>query len=120
MMIQIDTMEMLLRRLKSNGWKQNGGYAIKGRPRVLEGFGKKIVVVKPIKIDPYKVLQDEINKFFKALEGIILRNGVKDVFLPVGGTIPIPQFFLDFCREKGINIHLITPENVDQYENWEQ
>jgi len=116
-MIQIDLMEILLKRLKRIGWKQNSGYAIRGNPRVLESSEKRIAVVKPIKIDPFKVLQDEIDKFFRLLINIILKNGIKDVFLPGGGTIPIPQFFLDFCRENGINIHIITPENIEQYEN---
>lgn len=116
-MIQIDTIEILLKQLKNRGWRQNGGYAIRGNPRVLERNGKRIVVGKPIKIDPFKILQDEIDNFFRSLINIILKNGVQDVFLPGGGTIPIPQFFLDFCNENGINIHIVTNENVDQFEN---
>jgi 2-hydroxy-3-keto-5-methylthiopentenyl-1-phosphate phosphatase len=119
-MIQIDLMEVLLKRLKNSGWKQNGGYAIKGNPRVLERYGKKIAVVKPIKIDPFKVLQDEIDKFFRSLIDIINKNGIKNVFLPGGGTIPIPQFFLDFCKENGINIHVVTNENIDQFGDLEE
>ncbi len=114
-MIQIDVMEVLLKRLKNRGWKQNGGYAIRGNPRVLERYGKLIAVVKPIKIDPFKVLQDEIDKFFRSLIDIINKNGIKNVFLPGGGTIPIPKFFLDFCKENGINIHVVTNENNDQF-----
>jgi hypothetical protein len=118
-MIQIDIIEIFLKRLKSRGWKQNGGYAIRGNPRVLDRYGKRIAVVKPIKIDPFKVLQDEIDKFFRSLIDIINKNGIKNVFLPGGGTIPIPQFFLDFCKEHGINIHVVTDENIDQFENIE-
>jgi len=118
-MIQIDLMEVLLKRLKNQGWKQNGGYAIRGNPRVLERSGKRIAVVKPIKVDPFKVLQTEIDKFFRSLIDIVNKNGIKDVFLPGGGTIPIPQFFLDFCKENSINIHVVTAENIDQFENLE-
>jgi hypothetical protein len=118
MLVQFDVIEVLLKRLKHGGWKQNGGYAIRGNPRVLERYGTHITVVKPIKIDPYKNLLDEIDKFFKSLIDIIIKNGIKDVFLPGGGTIPIPQFFLDFCRDNGINIHVLTTENIDQYEHW--
>jgi len=116
-MIQIDTIEILLKRFKNRGWRQNGGYAIRGNPRVLECNGIRMAVVKPIKIDPFKILQDEIDNFFRSLINIILKNGIKDVFLPGGGTIPIPQFFLDFCNENGINIHIVTNENDDQFEN---
>ena len=107
-MIQIDTIEILLKQLKNRGWRQNGGYAIRGNPRVLERNGKRIVVGKPIKIDPFKILQDEIDNFFRSLINITLKNGVKDVFLPGGGTIPIPQFFLDFCNENGILFSFIV------------
>jgi hypothetical protein len=118
-MIQIDVMDVLLKRLKNSGWKQNGGYAIRGNPRVLERSGKRIAVVKPIKVDPFKIIQDEIDKFFRSLIDIIIKNSIKDVFLPGGGTIPIPQFFLDFCRENGINIHIVTNENIYEFENWQ-
>jgi len=59
-------------------------------------------------------LQDEIDNFFCSLINIILKNGIKDVFLPGVGTISIPQFFLDFCKEHGINIYVVTDENIDQ------
>jgi hypothetical protein len=118
-MILIDLMDTFLKRLKKSGWKQNGGYAIQDNPRVLERNGKKIAVIKPIKVDPYKILQDEIDKFFRSLTNIILKNGITDVFLQGGGTIPIPQFFLDFCKENGIKIHIVTNELLDQFENWD-
>ena len=119
MLIQIDIIEIFLKRLKNRGWRQNSGYAQRGNPRILERSGKRIAVVKPIKVDPFKILQNEIDIFFRSLINIILKNGIKDVFLPGGGTIPIPQFFLDFCNEHGINIHIVTIENVDQFENWD-
>jgi hypothetical protein len=118
-MIQIDVTDVLLKRLKNSGWKQNGGYAILGNPRVLERSGERIAVVKPIKVDPFKIIQDEIDKFFRSLINIIIKNSIKVVFLPGGGTIPIPQFFLDFCRENGINIHIITNENIYEFEKWQ-
>ena len=119
-MIQIDITEILLKRLKNRGWRQNGGYAIRGNPRVLERMHERIAVVKPIKVDPFKIFQNEIDNFFRSLISILQKNGIKDVFLPGGGTIPIPQFFLDYCRENGINIHIITQENIDQFANWER
>ena len=118
-MIQIDVIEKLLKRLKNKGWKQNGGYAIRGNPRVLERNGRSVAAVKPIKIDPFKILQNEIDKFFRSLVDILNKNGIKNVFLPGGGTIPIPQFFLDYCRENGIDIHIVTTENIDQFEDVE-
>ena len=118
-MIQIDLMEIILKQLKRKGWKQNGGYAIRGNPRVLEQSGRRIAVVKPLQIDPFKNITEQVEKFFESLIRIIQKNGIKDVFLPGGGTIPIPQFFLDFCKEMGINIHIIDTGNIEQYENWD-
>lgn len=118
-MIQIDVMEVLLKQLKIRGWRENGGYAIRDNPRVLERDGKRVAAVKPIKIDPFKLIQTEIDNFFRYLIDIINKNGIKIVFLAGGGTIPIPDFFLDYCRENGINILMVTNDNIDQYENWE-
>jgi len=116
-MIQIDTMEILLNRLQDKGWVQNWGYTQRGNPRVLEKYGIRIAVIKPIKIDPFKQLGPEIDKFFRSLIKIIEKNRIKDVFYPNGGTIPLPQFFLDYCRENGINIHGVTLDTLDQAEN---
>ncbi len=117
-MIMIDIMEVLLQRLKKSGWKQNGGYAILGNPRVLDRSLSRIAVVKPIKINPYKILQEEIDKFFHSLIGIVIKNGIKHIFLPGGGDIHIPQFFFDFCRDQGINYNIVNSDNIDVYENF--
>jgi hypothetical protein len=66
-MIQIDTMEILLNRLQDRGWLQNRGYTQRGNPRVLERNGTRIAVIKPIKIDPFKGLATEVDKFFRSL-----------------------------------------------------
>ena len=77
-MIQIDVIEKLLKRLKNKGWKQNVGYAIRGNPRVLERNGRRVAAVKPIKIDPFKILQNEIDNFFRSLVDILNKNGIKN------------------------------------------
>lgn len=115
-MIQIDTMEILLNRLQDKGFVQNRGYTQRGNPRVLERNGIRIAVIKPIKIDSFKGLGTEVDKFFRSLIEILQKNRIKDVFYPSGGTIPLPQFFLDFCRENGINIHGVTLDTLDQAE----
>jgi hypothetical protein len=113
-LVDVDFTQTLLKNLKKSGWKQVGGYSL-GNPKVLERSGKRIAVARPIRIDPSKVLRDEIDKFFKSLKNIVEKNAIKDVFLPGGGTIPLPQFFLDFCKEHNINIHVVTLENVNDF-----
>jgi len=115
-MIQIDIIEILLKQLKDKGWQQNKGYAQRGNPRVLERNGQRIAVVKPIKIDPFKKLQNEIDNFFRLLIKVISKNEIKDIYIPGGGTISIPQFFSDYCKENGIQIHQVTSENINRFE----
>jgi hypothetical protein len=119
MLIQRDISEILLKRLKRKAWVQKRGYAMRGNPRVLTGRTGCIAVVKPIKIDPFKELQSEIDKFFRSLIEIIKKNGIKSVFLPGGGNVPIPKFFLDFCEEFGIKIIFYTSENIDDFQDWD-
>jgi len=113
-MIQIDILGIFINNLLSKGWNQIRGYGQKDSTRVLERNGIHIAVVKPIRINSIQTLESEIEKFFKTLMGIIHRKGIKNVFLSGGGSIPIPQFFLDFCKENGINIHLLTTDNIDE------
>jgi hypothetical protein len=116
-LIDLDFTQTLLKNLKKSGWKQVSGYSL-GNPKVLERNRERIAVVRPIRIDPSKVLQDEIDKFFKSLEKILEKNAIEEVFLPGGGTIPIPQFFLDYCKKHNIQIHLVTVENFNQMNNF--
>jgi hypothetical protein len=116
-MIQIDIIGIFMKRLLTKGWNQNRGYGQKDSTRVLERNGIHIAAVKPIRINSIKTLESEIEKFFKTLMGIIQRKGIKIVFLPGGGTIPVPQFFLDFCKKNGVEIHILTAENIDQHQD---
>ena len=116
-MIQIDIIGIFMKRLLTKGWNQNRGYGQKDSTRVLERKGIHIAAVKPIRINSIKTIESEIEKFFKTLMGIIQRKGIKIVFLPGGGTIPVPQLFLDFCKKNGVEIHILTAENIDQYQD---
>jgi hypothetical protein len=117
-LVDVDFTQTLLKTLKKSGWKQVGGYSL-GNPKVLERSGKRIAVVRPIRIDPSKVLLDEIDKFFKSLKNIVEKNAIKDVVLPGGGTIPIPQSFLDYCKKHNIHIHILTLENVNELKEFD-
>lgn len=117
-MIHIDCSDALFEGFKRNGWRQNPGYAIRNNPRVFERGSERIAVVLPIRVNVRNGIQNELDKFFKTLEKIILKNGIRDIFIQGGGTFPMPEFFKDFCRINGINIHVITEENVFEYDNW--
>lgn len=117
--LQEDLMGSFIILRKYEGWKENGGYAIRGNPRVLMRNSQRIAVVKPILIDRKKNIENHITKFFDSLKRILANNSIKDIFFPGGGTIPIPKDFIDFCKLKGITIHFITNDNFDKYVNWD-
>lgn len=112
-MLQIQFMGTILKRLRDAGWIQNPGYAIRLNPRGLERGKERTMVVHPIEIDPTIDTGKQIDKFFKSLINSITRYGAKSVYLPGGGTIPIPQFFKDFCNEMGIEIIIVDSENIN-------
>ena len=66
----------------------------------------------------YKVELSQIDEVFKNLIETIKRFDAKEIFLPGGGDILIPEFFEDFCRENGISIHIITIELLREFLNY--
>ena len=117
-MINIDVTDALFDGLRRNGWKHNPGYAIRNNPRVLERGTERIAVVLPIRVNVQNGIQNEIDKFFTSLEKIIRKNGIRDIFIQGGGSYPMPDFFDDFCKQNGITIHVVTPDNVLNFDNW--
>ena len=117
-MLNIDVTDALFDGLRRNGWKHNAGYAIRNNPRVLERGTERIAVVLPIRVNVQNGIQNEIDKFFTSLEKIVMKNGIKYIFIPGGGSFPMPSFFEEFCKQHGITIHVVTPENVFELNDW--
>ena len=118
-MIQTHVINTLLERLRVKGWKQNGGYAIRGNPRVLGKGGRTIIVVLPVNIDPQEGVNSQVDDFFRSLMKIADKLTSTDVFLPEGGSIPVPPFFIDFCKGLGIKIHYVDIDSLPKYDKWE-
>jgi hypothetical protein len=116
----IDPIYILSKRMNKAGWKDNPGYSMAGIGiRIRQKSGKSVALVPILRIDPFKSIQEQIDKIFIALTKAITKNGIKSIFISGGGTIPIPKSFLDFCKEHGINIHIVTIENVDEYDDFD-
>ncbi len=43
------------------------------------------------------------------------KTDMKEVFLPVGGNIALPNFFADFCAQFGIKINLISLNSYGEF-----
>jgi hypothetical protein len=115
-MIRINVMRPFLNRLKDRGWKKVSR-GITDNIQVLRRGDIKIVV-ENISIDASVDIRPQISEFFERLIEIILKADAKEIFLPGGGDVPIPEFFKEFCRENGIDINILTNESVREYSNY--
>jgi hypothetical protein len=112
-MIQISYIKRIIDELKARGFRhrswRNG---ILGTAIYIAHNNKTKVVVKSIEI-PFsstKRIADLVDEYFKKLQsllkGIIASYGNIQIFLPGGGSIPIPEWFVNWCRENGVKIEV--------------
>ena len=82
--------------------------------KVYEKNNKAIVLIPTIEIQPpficsqSKAVDDYFTELKKLLTGLNNKFKLTDIFLPGGGTIPIPEWFSDWCKQNGIKIHLVN------------
>ena len=83
--------------------------------RVFEKNGKCVVAIPVIEIAPPDVapISASIDDYFRQLQNALrnLVNGIPitDLVFSGGGTIPIPAWFFQWCRESGIRVHIMEP-----------
>lgn len=120
-MIKINVMRTFLNRLRDRGWKNINvrGYTDKDN-QVLRRGDKSIIGVENINVDASGDIRPQIDELFKSLIEIIERTNTKEIFLPGGGDIPIPDFFKEYCRERGIQIHFVTIESYRDIVNFNE
>ena len=118
-MIKINLMRTFINRLTDRSWKN-----IRVRSSNLEDAhvltrGKQtIICLKNIYIDTTVNIQPQIDELFNNLADLINKTDAKDIFLPGGGDIQIPNFFSKYCEDKHVKIHLITPESLNNYKDY--
>lgn len=109
-------MRGLINRLRDAGWKNiNVRRHTSLDNQVLKRGEKTIVCIEQIQLDGSLDFRPQVEGLFKHLIELTRRSGSHDIFLPGGGEIPIPGFFEEYCRNNGINIHLISRENIYEY-----
>jgi hypothetical protein len=118
-MIKINVMRTFLNRLKDRGWKNIiVKWYTDNDNQVLRRGEKNIIVIDSINVDSSVDIKPQIDEVFKNLIETIKRFDAKEIFLPGGGDILIPEFFENFCRENGISIHIITIELLREFLNY--
>lgn len=64
-----------------------------------------------------RTLEDQFDDYLKRLQRQLQKTiagglPVTDIYFPGGGTLPIPDWFRDFCAQNGIRIHIIDPNEL--------
>ena len=115
-MLRINIMRSFINRLRDAGWKNiNVRRHTSLDNQVLKRGEKTIVCIEQIQLDGSLDFRPQVEGLFKHLIELIRRSGSHDIFLPGGGEITIPSFFEKYCRDNGIKIHIISRENIDEY-----
>jgi hypothetical protein len=115
-MLRINFMRSFINRLRDAGWKNiNVRRHTSLDNQALKRGEKTIVCIEQIQLDGSLDFNPQIEGLFKHLIELIRRSGSHDIFLPGGGEIPIPDFFIEYCKNNGIKIHIISVENIDEY-----
>ncbi len=118
-MIKINVMRTFLNRLRDRGWKNLSvrGYTDKDI-QVLRRGDQTIIGVENVNVDASADSGLQIDELFKNLIELIKRTNTKEIFLPGGGEIPVPDFFKEYCRANGIEIHFVSMESYGDLVNY--
>ena len=122
MFIAMDLSHEMIRKIKNNGWEQNLGYQLSGNTKIFHKGNRGIAVVLPLRLPDGKSsrynsridISKEIERYFEKLAMILSKNKINDIYFQGGGSIVLPDWFLKFCEERNIKIHILTPENYDK------
>jgi hypothetical protein len=87
--------------------------------RLLRKGNRRGIYLPHIPVDPFSAVprNTQIRDVFEALKKAIERllkagHVVGPIILQGGGTIPIPDWFRDFCRDNGISLVVLDGEDV--------
>jgi hypothetical protein len=118
-MLKINVMRSFLNRLRDRGWKNKNVRGVTDKDiQVLHRAERSIVCVENIVADASVDLEPQIEDLFHKLQEIILRTNAGEIFLPGGGDLEIPEFFLRFCHNREIKIHMVSIESYREVMNF--
>ena len=121
MFIALDLSHELIRRITNNGWEQKTGYRYSGNTRIFNKRNGGIAVVLPLRLPDGRSsrygsaidISEEIERYFRKLAKILGKNKINDIYFQGGGSIMLPDWFIEFCKDNNIKIHILTPENIE-------
>lgn len=119
-MIQVNYTKNVIEELNQRGYKHKkwrhgalGSAVYIGTPHQ-----KPKVVIKTIEVPPPSIqpLHASVDDYFRRLQsllvGIISALGPVDLFLPGGGSIPVPSWFQDWCRDNQVHIEICEGDRL--------
>lgn len=122
MSINVSFTKHIKEVLKSSGFKYIRWNFNKLGTRVYIKGKRAVVVIPTVEISPPYVapIQQSIDAYFNDLRNFLIglskEHKITDIFFSVGGKIPLPQWFSDWCNQNGINVHILgadDPGNID-------
>lgn len=58
--------------------------------------------------------QNEIDEYFERLKREILLRGINKIVFRGGGTISVPEFFINWCKQNGVMIEILEDNELDR------
>jgi len=91
--------------------------------RIFEKNGKCVVTIPSVEISspiagPLSIAVDDyFRRLQQALDELSKNLAITGIFLPGGGTIPIPEWFAEWCRQHNIRIYIVEPSQPARIED---
>jgi hypothetical protein len=108
---QLD-LDLIRKGYRSCEWDNQRGQRVYTK----QGCCTVIVIPKltPISSSPEDI-DDMFTKIQDGLKDVLAQGGtISDLYLPGGGTTPIPDWFKDWCRQNGIRLHVMDVEQCNR------
>jgi hypothetical protein len=114
MRIHIDRAKQLVDELSKRGWWRLGHQTFDSYPYYMCNK-YAISITQNIRLNPSKSIDENIDRYFKRAMSRIAKYGVRKFIVFGGGSgIPIPQYFIDYCKQNGVQIELVSDdENME-------
>jgi len=111
--MHIDVMDLMIHRLRMNGWVRCTGSSVLGPFRMMEKEGKKVLVVRTLRLSLDTSLEEFARGFFLILRLYLAKHQVEKMYVQAGGVIKMPYFFLQYCRRINVEVIPVHPQKLN-------
>jgi hypothetical protein len=109
----IDVMDLVVHRLRMNGWVRSKGTSVLSPFRMMERGNEKVLIIKTLRQAIDTSLDEFIRGFFLILRLYIAKHKVQKIYVQAGGPIKMPFFFLLHCKKLNIEVIPVHPQKHD-------